>query len=123
MGGFHRIYDTVGHARTLNRSLRALAAKGTLSVLGIGPAVKLDLTPLWLKLQTIRGCYGYRFNETSRGRRQAFEIALEMIAEKKVRVDDMLTHTFPIERYREMIDLNLCKNAGRAMKTAVRFTF
>ncbi|MBP7764713.1 MAG: alcohol dehydrogenase catalytic domain-containing protein [Syntrophaceae bacterium] len=123
MGGFHRIYDTVGHARTLNRSLRALAAKGTLSVLGIGPAVKLDLTPLWLKLQTIRGCYGYRFNETSRGRRQAFEIALEMIAEKKVRVDDMITHTFPIERYREMIDLNLCKNAGRAMKTAVRFTF
>ncbi|MBP7342742.1 MAG: hypothetical protein KA957_10550, partial [Syntrophaceae bacterium] len=63
-----------------------------------------------------------RFNETSRGRRQAFEIALEMIAEKKVRVDDMITHTFPIERYREMIDLNLHKNAGRAMKTAVRFT-
>lgn len=121
MGGFQRIYDTVGHADTLNRSLRALAGKGTLSVLGIGPDMKLDLTPLWLKLQTIRGCYGYRLNDTPTGRRQAFEIALEMIARKKVHVDDMLTHTFPIENYREMIDVNLCKSTHGAMKTAVRF--
>ncbi len=122
MGGFHRIYDTVGHADTLNRSLRALAAKGTLSVLGIGPEVKLDLTPIWLKLQTIKGCYGYRYNDTPNGRRQTFEIALEMIEQKKVRVDDMLTHAFPIENYREMIDLNLRKSAGRAMKTAIKFS-
>lgn len=121
MGGFSRIYDTVGHSDTLNRSLRALAAKGTLSIIGIGPEVKLDLTPLWLKLQTVKGCYGYRYNDTPLGRKQAFEIALEMMAQKKVLVDDMLTHTFPIENYREMIDLNLRKDAGRAMKTAVRF--
>lgn len=121
MGGFDRIYDTVGHRETLNRSLRSLAAGGTLSVIGIGSEVKLDLTPLWLKLQTVKGCYGYRYNDTPGGRRQAFEMALEMMARKKVRVDDMLTHTFPIERYREMIDLNRRKSAGRAMKTAVSF--
>jgi (R,R)-butanediol dehydrogenase / meso-butanediol dehydrogenase / diacetyl reductase len=121
MGGFNRIYDTVGRRDTLNRSLRALAANGTLSVLGIGKEVKLDLTPLWLKLQTIRGCYGYRYNDVPGGRKQAFEIALEMMDQKKVRVDDMLTHTFPIERFREMINLNLHKDAGHAIKTAVRF--
>jgi len=121
MGGFDRIFDTVGHQDTLNRALRALTAKGTLSVLGIGPPVKLDLTPLWLKLQTVRGCYGYRYNDMPGGRRQAFDIALEMIAQKKVSVDDMLTHAFPIEQYREMIDFNMNKSAHRAMKTAVRF--
>ncbi|HLZ19579.1 MAG TPA: alcohol dehydrogenase catalytic domain-containing protein [Smithellaceae bacterium] len=121
MGGFDRIYDTVGHQDTINRSLRALAAKGTLSVLGIGGAVKLDLTPLWLKLQTVKGCYGYRDNDTPDGRKQAFEIALELIVQKKVHVDDMLTHTFPIDQYRKMIDFNMNKSANRVMKTAVRF--
>ena len=57
MGGFHRIYDTVGSAATLNLSMRLLAAMGTLSVVGIGGDVKLDLTPLWLKLQTVKGVY------------------------------------------------------------------
>ncbi len=122
MGGFNRIYDTVGHADTLNLSMRILAADGTLSVIGIGKNVKLDLTPLWLKLQTVKGCYGYRENTVAGGRKkQAFETALELIAKKKVRVDDMLTHTFPIEEYREMIRVNLSKPLHRAIKTAVRF--
>ncbi|MBN1533361.1 MAG: alcohol dehydrogenase catalytic domain-containing protein [Spirochaetes bacterium] len=121
MGGFHRVYDTVGHADTLNASLRIMAADGTLSLIGIGKDVTLDLTPLWLKLQKIRGCYGYRDNTVKGVRKQAFAMALEMIASKRVRVEDMLTHTFPIERYREMIQVNVEKSRHRAMKTAVSF--
>ncbi len=121
MGGFERIYDTVGHEDTLKLSLRILAADGTLSVIGIGKNVRLDLTPLWLKLQTVKGCYGYRYNRLkSGGTKQAFETALELIAKKKVRVDDMLTHTFPIEDYREMIDMNLNKSNYMAIKTAIK---
>ncbi|MBW2219934.1 MAG: alcohol dehydrogenase catalytic domain-containing protein, partial [Deltaproteobacteria bacterium] len=59
MGGFNRIYDNVGNASTLNLSMRLLSAMGTLSVVGIGEDVKLDLTPLWLKLQTVKGVYAY----------------------------------------------------------------
>ncbi len=55
MGGFDKVYDTVGHADTLNMALRVTATSGTLSVIGIGKEVKLDLTTLWLKLQTVRG--------------------------------------------------------------------
>lgn len=122
MGGFERIYDTVGHADTLNLSLRILAADGTLSVIGIGKNVNLDLTPLWLKLQTVRGCYGYRYNPVKGGgKKQVFETALELIAKKKVRVDDMLTHTFPIDDYRAMIGVNLNKSRYEAIKTAIRF--
>ncbi|MBN1496227.1 MAG: alcohol dehydrogenase catalytic domain-containing protein [Spirochaetes bacterium] len=121
MGGFDRIFDTVGHRDTLNRSLRALATNGTLSVLGIGAEVKLDLTPLWLKLQTIRGCYGYRYNNVAGGRKQAFEMALGLIEKGAVRVDDMLTHRFGIEEYREMIAVNLNKTKNRAIKTAIEF--
>ena len=121
MGGFDRVYDTVGHRDTLNKSLRVLATHGTLSVIGIGKEVKLDLTPLWLKLQTVKGCYGYRYNTVKDGRKQAFEMALDIIAEKKVRVDDMLTHKFRIEDYRNMIDVNMHKTTNQAIKTAVTF--
>lgn len=121
MGGFDKVFDTVGNARTLNLSLRATATNGTISVIGIGKEVKLDLTTLWLKLQTVKGCYGYRYNDIGGVRKHAFALALDWIASEKVRVDDMLTHTFPLEKYTDMIEVNLNKEANRAMKTAVCF--
>ena len=121
MGGFEKVYDTVGNARTLNLSLRVTAANGTISLIGIGKEVKLDLTTMWLKLQNIRGCYGYRYNNIAGKTKHTFEIALDLISSKKVQVDDMLTHKFPLEKYREMIEVNLHKESSRAMKTAFSF--
>jgi threonine dehydrogenase-like Zn-dependent dehydrogenase len=48
-------------------------------------------------------------------------MALDLIASKKIRVEDMLTHKFPLEKYRELIEVNVNKGAHRAMKTAVSF--
>jgi threonine dehydrogenase-like Zn-dependent dehydrogenase len=121
MGGFEKVYDTVGHANTLNMALRVTATNGTLSVIGIGKEVKLDLTTLWLKLQTVKGCYGYRYNNIEGAGKHTFEMALDLIASQKIRVDDMLTHKFPLEKYREIIEVNLKKEAHKAMKTAVSF--
>jgi (R,R)-butanediol dehydrogenase / meso-butanediol dehydrogenase / diacetyl reductase len=121
MGGFDRVFDAVAHASTLNAALRVTATGGNISVIGIGKDVKLDLTPLWLKLQTIRGCYAYGYNQTPEGKKQAFRMALEMMNEGKIRLEDMLTHTFPLQDYRKMIQVNLNKDASRAIKTAVRF--
>lgn len=121
MGGYDKVFDTVGSAETLNIALRVTATGGVLSVIGIGKEVKLDLTPLWLKLQTIRGCYGYRYNNIAGVRKHTFEISLEMISAGKIRVDDMLTHKLPLEKYREMIDIHLNKDANRAMKIAFAF--
>jgi threonine dehydrogenase-like Zn-dependent dehydrogenase len=94
MGGFNRIYDSVGNSSTLNLGMRILAAFGTLSVVVIGKEVKLDLTPLWLKLQTLKGVYGH----------------------------GMVTHTFRLEDYLEMIDVNMNKGKHNAIKTLVSFS-
>jgi threonine dehydrogenase-like Zn-dependent dehydrogenase len=48
-------------------------------------------------------------------------MSLDLMASKKIRVDDMLTHKFPLEKYKEMIEVNLNKEAKRAIKTAVSF--
>ncbi len=120
-GGFDRVFDTVGHSATLQQALVVTAGGGTVSLVGIGSKVTFDPTPIWLKLLTLKGCYAYGFNETPEGKRHAFEIALSLLADGKVRVEEMLTHTFPIERYRDLVAVNMNKGAHRAIKTAVRF--
>jgi len=121
MGGFARIYDSVGSPATLNMAMRCLAAGGTLSQVGIWHDVKLDLTPLWLKQQTLKGVYGCGYAEYNGKRRHMFEIALDMIDKGKVDLNGMVTHLFSLEDFAKMIEVNLAKEKHRAVKTAVSF--
>ena len=120
-GGFNQVFDTVGHSDTLQSALIVTKGGGTVSLVGIGNKVSFDPSPLWLKLLTLKGCYGYGYNETENGREHAFDMALDLMAKKKVQVEDMLTHTFPIENFRELIDMNMAKARHKAIKTAIRF--
>ncbi|MBL0714076.1 MAG: alcohol dehydrogenase catalytic domain-containing protein [Desulfosarcina sp.] len=122
IGGFNRIYDTVGISATLNLSLRLLTAMGTLSVVGIGGNVKLDLTPLWLKLQTVKGVYAYGHAIHEGESRRVFDLALDLIAGGKIRTDHLVTHKFALADYQKMITTNLNKAAAKAIKTVVAFT-
>ena len=121
MGGFNRIYDTVGNSSTLNMSLRLLAAFGTLSVVGIGKEVKLDLTPMWLKLQTVKGVYGYGVVTYRGEERHVFDIALDFMKSGRIDADALVTHKFKLDDYLEMIEVNMNKSKHRAIKTLVSF--
>jgi threonine dehydrogenase-like Zn-dependent dehydrogenase len=48
-------------------------------------------------------------------------MALEMMGEGRIRVEDMLTHKFLLKDYRKIIEVNINKNVSRAMKTAISF--
>ncbi|MBU2055965.1 MAG: zinc-binding dehydrogenase, partial [Proteobacteria bacterium] len=94
MGGFTKVFDVVAKTGTLRAAMRVMAGGGVLSVVGIGDEVKLDLTPLWLKLQTIRGVYSYGWHAIDGERRHAYDLALGLVREGKVRLDGMITHRF-----------------------------
>jgi threonine dehydrogenase-like Zn-dependent dehydrogenase len=120
-GGFDKVFDTVGHSETIQKALIVTAGGGTMSLVGIGNRIAFDPTPLWLKLLTVKGCYGYGYNETENGWKHAFDIALDLMQAKKVVVEDMLTHAFAIDDFRKMIEVNLHKSKNRAIKTAIGF--
>ena len=122
MGGFTKIFDVVAKTGTLRAAMRVMAAGGVLSVVGIGDEAKLDLTPLWLKLQTIRGVYSYGRHDIDGERRHAYDLALDLVREGKVRLEGMITHRFRLEQYPEMIEVNRNKARHRAVKTIVSFT-
>ena len=83
--------------------------------------MKLDLTPLWLKLQTIKGAYSSGYVNYNGEKRHTFEIASGMVKQKKIQLEDMVTHTFKLDDYRRMIEVNLHKGKYRALKTVVAF--
>jgi threonine dehydrogenase-like Zn-dependent dehydrogenase len=122
MGGFSKVYDTVGHSETLNLGMRALATGGVLSLVGIGKDLKLDPTPLWLKLQTIKGAYTYGYTAVGDARRHVFDLAIDYVKQGKVDLESMVTHEFSLEDYRRMIEVNLNKPRHKAVKTIVSFT-
>lgn len=120
-GGFARVYDTVGTSATLNTALRCLETGGTLSQVGIGHDVKLDLTPLWLKLQTLKGVYGCGVAEYKGRQRHMFDIAISLVHEGKVNLEGMVSHAFALKDYEKMIEINLNKEKNKAVKTVVSF--
>ena len=121
MGGFTKIFDTVASTQTLNADMRALRTGGVLSVVGIGKEVKIDLTPLWLKLQTIKGVYCFGYTDLRGKKEHVFEIAIDLVKQKKVSLEPMVTHTFTLEHYREMIEVNMHKGKYKAVKTMISF--
>jgi len=121
MGGFSKVFDIVGSSATLNSSMRVLRTGGVLSVVGIGKDAKLDLTPLWLKLQTIRGAYTYGYNDSGGGSRHAFDIAIDLVRRRRIDLGSLVTHRFALGDYRRMIEVNLNKAKHEAVKTIVTF--
>jgi len=121
MGGFDRIYDSVGCASTINACLRVLAAGGVLSVVGISENVKLDLTPLWLKNQTMTGTLAYGYRQEGDRFVHVYETALSLLEKGRVVLADLVTHRFHLADYRQMIRVNMKKAAHEAVKTIVIF--
>jgi threonine dehydrogenase-like Zn-dependent dehydrogenase len=121
MGGFSRIFDTVGNSGTVNIGLRCLAAQGTYSLVGIEHRLRFDPSPLFFKLQTIKGAFSAGYVTENGQRRHVFELALKMAHEQKVDLEDMVTHKFALDDFDKILEINLAKGRHRAMKTVVSF--
>jgi threonine dehydrogenase-like Zn-dependent dehydrogenase len=121
MGGFTKIFDVVGTSATLNSATRCLAIGGVLSVVGIGHDVKLDLTPMWLKLQTMKGVFSYGYVRVNGEKKHVFDIAIDLAQEIQVQLGEMVTHKFSIDDYGKMIETNLAKGRYRVTKTVMSF--
>ncbi len=119
-GGFDKVFDTVGSTKTFAKAINITRAGGTVSLVGITAKLSFDPTPLWLKLITVKGVYGYGYVKEAGKQKHIFEKAIELM-KKMPDIESMVTHTFSIELYREMIEVNSNKGLHKAIKTAVAF--
>jgi threonine dehydrogenase-like Zn-dependent dehydrogenase len=109
-GGAGTVVDCVGSDDSLAQSLSIVAPGGEVALLGMpGLRTSVDLTPLWHRETSLRGCYAYSAYD--------FATATELVVDAEL--GRLVTALYPLARYREAIDH--AANAGS--RGAVKIAF
>ncbi|TVR66590.1 MAG: alcohol dehydrogenase [Gemmatimonadales bacterium] len=116
-GGFPVVFDCVGNRGSLTQALRFTAPRGRIVMLGCAAEIsRLDLTFLWARELELKGFVGYG-TERWRGRElHTFEVTLEGLRDSGIPAEKLVTHTFPLSRYRDA----LSAAANRARSGAIK---
>jgi len=120
LGGFDLIYDTVGSDASLGDSLRWARAGGAVVLIGVNlkPGA-IDYTPVWYQEVDLIGTYAHGVES---GGEATFAVAARLLAEKRVSVDGLITHRFPLREYRAAIRAFLSKKTSKAIKVVLEHT-
>lgn len=123
LGGFDKVFDCVGSSSSIDESLRFTRAKGTMILVGLASyPKKVDWTPIWFKELKLTGSMYYNTEIKKDGTKEpAYKIALDLLSSKKLKVRNMLTHTFELKDYRKAIKTALDKKNSHSLKVAFRF--
>jgi L-iditol 2-dehydrogenase len=114
LGGFDLIYDTIGNDGSIKDSLRMVRGNGAVVIIGINfnPG-RLDYTPVWC--QEIR-LTGINCHADEAGGKNSFDVAASLIRSGKVKTGGLITHRFPMERFREAVETFQSKGNAGAVK-------
>lgn len=116
--GVHRVFDTVGSARTLETALRVVRPRGTVVLVGVSTPSRFEWTPLYFKEARLVGSTGYGL-ETLGGRRaHAIEHFVELMASRRIDPAGVLTHRFALHDYKDAFLTARSKGASPAVKVA-----
>lgn len=107
-GGVPAVIDCVGSEATLSQALAVVAPGGTVHAVGMPGRTTLDLTALWHRETSLRGCYAYR--------RDDFDTAIELVA--ALGLGRLVTATYPLSRYEDAIAHAASAGARGAVKIA-----
>jgi threonine dehydrogenase-like Zn-dependent dehydrogenase len=103
-GGFPYVFDCVGSADSIDQALRYASPRGRIVLLGCAAKVsRLDLTFLWARELDVKGYVGYG-TERFRGKeRHTFEVTQELLQETQAPLEEMVTHVFKLDEYRDAL--------------------
>jgi threonine dehydrogenase-like Zn-dependent dehydrogenase len=126
VGGFDVVYDCVGQAFSLGSALRWTRAGGAVVLVGVSlHRMKIDLTPVFYReidlfgtlahgMESLPGPDGVEALTT-------FELTIRWMLEGKLSTEGMLTHTFPLDEYRQAIQAAVDKRNTQSVKVVFDF--
>jgi threonine dehydrogenase-like Zn-dependent dehydrogenase len=117
-GGVDVVYDTVTRQESLEVSVRVLKARGTLVKAGVHGPVAWEWTPLYFKEISWVGSNAFGFEEVDGERKHGIQHYLDLVAGGRIDLAPMLTHTFPLEGWRDAFGALATQADSGAIKVA-----
>ncbi len=122
LGGFDVVYDCVGSAHTLRDSLRWAQAGGAVVVVGIKLSpLKVDLSAIWSQEVDLTGSYTHGVETWQDKQWHTYDLTVELMRQGKLTIDGLITHRFPLSRWRQAIDTAMDKRSG-SIKVVLDYT-
>jgi threonine dehydrogenase-like Zn-dependent dehydrogenase len=115
------VYDTVGKQETFEVGTRVLKARGTLVKAGVHGPTWWEDTPLYFKEISMVGSNAFGFEEVDGVRKHGIDHYLELVSTGRVDLDGMLTHTFPLDAWRDAFSALATQDQSGAIKVAFEF--
>lgn len=108
--GVDVVLEMSGNPQALNAGFEALALGGTMVLLGIPKStVELDITRhIIFKEAKVLGVNGREIFKT-------WFLMLDLLASGKLKLDDIITHRFPLEKFGEAIELVGSGQSGKVL--------
>ena len=123
VGGFPIVYECVGSSSALDDAVRWTGENGTVVALGMPSDARTDLTPLWHQQVRLTGAYAYGLEHTANEHVKTFDLALRLMRDDQFRdrLSALVSHQFPIRRYKDAIVA--AGRAGNLGGAKVAFSF
>jgi threonine dehydrogenase-like Zn-dependent dehydrogenase len=115
------VYDTIGKPETFEVGVRLLKTRGTLVKSGVHAPGRWEYSPLYFKEITWVGSNAFGIEEVGGVRKHGIAHYLDLVAEGRVDLTGMLTHTFRIDQWREAFSVLADQERSRAIKVAFDF--
>ena len=126
LGGYDVIYDTIGTQKTIHNALRWARAKSTIVLVGLNlHMMHLDLTPIWYQEINLIGTLGQGMETwplDSDTQRSTFSITADMIMHGVLRPEQLITHHFALNNYRQALMTAIDKRDQRAIKVVFDYS-
>ena len=101
LGGADVVYDTVSSPETFEVGLRVAGIRASIVALGVEPPRRFEWTPLYFKELSVVGSNGFGIEEYENRRQHAMEWYFEFLRAKRIDVTPIITHRYPLARYRD----------------------
>jgi threonine dehydrogenase-like Zn-dependent dehydrogenase len=114
------VYDTIGKQETFEVGARVLKARGTLVKAGVHGPTYWEDTPLYFKEISLVGSNAFGFEEVDGVRQHGIQHYLDLVADGRVDLTGMLTHTFALDDWRKAFGALATQDRSAAIKVAFR---
>ena len=126
MGGYPYVVEAVGSPQSVTESLRAVAHRGTVLLLGAAGVSEVDLTPIWYKEAALVGSIDHTVDSggapglAGGPDRHSVDRALDVLAAGLLPDEVVVTHEFPLEEYRTAVETAIDRGNSHAIKVIFR---